>query len=112
VKGYRQNIRSGDNGVVISIEDRLALLRSKAGEPVLTFTPFANLGTVWNQGDNPNELPDQTLIAALGAGFLWQPIQGLNLQLNYAPPLVSLDDKGDNIQDYGLHFSADYGFSL
>ena len=112
VRGYRQNVRSGDNGVILSVEDRWAIFKSKAGKPIFTFTPFANLGTVWNQGDNPNELPDETFIAAIGVGFIWQPISGLNVQLNYAPPLISLDDKGDDIQDDGLHFSVDYGLSF
>jgi hemolysin activation/secretion protein len=112
VRGYRQNVRSGDNGLVLSIEDRWAIYKSQAGKPIVTFTPFANLGTVWNQGDNPNELPDQNFIAALGVGFIWQPLKDLNIQLNYAPPLISLDDKNDNIQDDGLHFSIDYGFSF
>ena len=112
VRGYRQNVRSGDNGIVLSVEDRWTIFKNQAGTPVFTFTPFANLGTVWNQGDNPNELPDETFIAAIGVGFIWQPINGLNLQLNYAPSLISLDDKGDDIQDDGLHFSVDYGFSF
>ena len=112
VRGYRQNVRSGDNGIILSVEDRWAIFKSKAGRAVFTFTPFANLGTVWNQGDNPNELPDETFIAAIGVGFIWQPLDGLNVQFNYAPPLISLEDKGDNIQDDGLHFSVDYEFSF
>jgi len=112
VRGYRQNARSGDNGIVFSIEDRLTILKNKAGESSLTFTPFFNLGTVWNNEDNPNEQLDQTFLAALGIGFIWEPINGLNLQLDYAPPLVSLDDGGDDLQDNGLHFSLDYGFTF
>ncbi|MEL6494261.1 MAG: ShlB/FhaC/HecB family hemolysin secretion/activation protein [Cyanobacteria bacterium J06623_7] len=112
VRGYRQNARSGDNGVVFSVEDRLTLLRNKAGESSLTFAPFFNLGTVWNNDGNPNELPDETFLAAAGIGLIWQPINGLNLRLDYAPPLVSLDDEGDDIQDDGLHFSLDYAFSF
>jgi hemolysin activation/secretion protein len=112
VRGYRQNARSGDNGVVFSLEDRLTILKNKAGETSLTFTPFFNLGKVWNNGDNPNEQLDQTFLAALGIGFIWEPINGLNLQLDYAPPLVSLDDEGDDLQDNGLHFSLDYGFTF
>lgn len=112
VRGYRQNARSGDNGVIFSIEDRITLLKNKAGETKLTFTPFFNLGTVWNNDDNPNEQPEETFLAALGIGLIWEPIKGLNLQLDYAPPLVSLDDGGDDLQDDGLHFSLDYGFSF
>ncbi|MEO1340547.1 MAG: ShlB/FhaC/HecB family hemolysin secretion/activation protein [Cyanobacteria bacterium J06635_13] len=112
VRGYRQNARSGDNGALFSIEDRLTLLRNQAGETRLTLTPFFNLGTVWNNDGNPNEQPDQTLIAALGVGLIWEPINGLNFQLDYAPPLIDLDDEGDDLQDNGLHFSLDYGFSF
>jgi len=112
VRGYRQNARSGDNGALFSIEDRLTLVKNKAGEAKLTFTPFFNLGTVWNNDDNPNEQPEQTFLAALGIGFIWEPINGLNLKLDYAPPLVDLDDESENVQDNGLHFSLDYGFSF
>lgn len=112
VRGYRQNVRSGDNGLIFSLEDRLILVKSQAGESIFTLTPFFNLGTVWNKDDNPNELPEQNFIAALGAGFIWQPIESLNLNLDYALPLVDLDDRGGNIQDDGLHFSVDYLFSF
>ena len=112
VRGYRQNARSGDNGVVFSIENRLTLLKNNAGEASLTFTPFFNLGAVWNNDDNPNELPDKTFLTALGVGFIWKPIEGLNLKVDYAPPLVNLDNEGSDIQNNGLHFSLDYAFSL
>ena len=112
VRGYRQNARSGDNGVVFSIEDRLTLLKNNAGEASLTFAPFFNLGAVWNNNDNPNELPEETFLAALGVGFIWQPIKGLNLNVDYAPPLVGLDNEGDDIQNDGLHFSLDYTLSF
>ncbi|MEO1466513.1 MAG: ShlB/FhaC/HecB family hemolysin secretion/activation protein, partial [Cyanobacteria bacterium J06633_1] len=112
VRGYRQNARSGDNGALFSIKDRLTLLKNQAGEAKLTLTTFLNLGTVWNNDGNPNEQPDQTLIAALGVGLIWEPINGLNFQLDYAPPLIDLNDEGDDLQDNGLHFSLDYGFSF
>lgn len=96
----------------MSIEDRLALVKNKVETPILIFTPFFNLGQVWNQSDNPSPSLEQDFIAALGVGFIWQPIEGINLNLDYAPPLVNLDDRGDNIQNDGLHFSADYLFSL
>ena len=108
VRGYRQNVRSGDNGLRLSIEDRLALIQDEAGQPQFTLAPFFDLGTVWNVDDNPNQLPDQNFIAALGLGLIWQPIDDLSLRLDYAPPLVDLSDRGDNIQDDGFHFSLSY----
>jgi len=108
VRGYRQNARSGDNGLKFSIEDRLTLIQDKTGRPQFTLAPFFDMGTVWNNGDNPNQLPDQNFLAAFGLGAIWQPIEDLNLRIDYAPPLVDLGDRGDNIQDDGFHFSLSY----
>ncbi|ELS02574.1 hemolysin activation/secretion protein [Xenococcus sp. PCC 7305] len=108
VKGYRQNTRSGDNGFLFSIEDRFTVSRSTAGQPIFTLAPFFNMGAIWNADDNPNERPNQNFLAALGLGFIWQPISDLNIRLDYAPPLIDLDDRGDNVQDDGFHFSVRY----
>ena len=110
VRGYRQNARSGDNGFRFSIEDRITIAKNDAEQPVFVVAPFFNMGAVWNVENNPNQVPDDDFIAALGLGLLWQPTEGLNLRLDYAPPLVDLDDAGDNIQDDGLHFSVNYSF--
>jgi hemolysin activation/secretion protein len=111
VRGYRQNILAGDNGFRFSIEDRITLVRSETGDSVFTLAPFFDMGSVWNAANNPNTiLADRTFIAGLGMGFIWQPLQGLNLRLDYAPPLVNLNTRGKNIQDYGLYFSVGYDF--
>ncbi|MGK7893692.1 MAG: ShlB/FhaC/HecB family hemolysin secretion/activation protein [Xenococcus sp. (in: cyanobacteria)] len=110
VRGYRENVRFGDNGFRFSLEDRITLIKNDADRSVFVMAPFFNMGVVWNKDDNPNQVPDDNVIAALGLGLLWQPIEGLNLRLDYAPPLIDLDDRGDNIQDDGLHFSANYSF--
>lgn len=108
VRGYRQNVRSGDNGFRFSIEDRLTLAQDQAGQPILILAPFFNMGAIWNVEDNPNQRPDQNFIAAFGLGFIWRPISNLNIRLDYAPPLIDLRDRGDNIQDDGFHFSLSF----
>ncbi|MDJ0535255.1 MAG: ShlB/FhaC/HecB family hemolysin secretion/activation protein [Xenococcaceae cyanobacterium MO_207.B15] len=110
VRGYRQNVRSGDNGFRFSIEDRITIAKNDAEQPVFVIAPFFNMGAVWNVENNPNQVPDDNFVAALGLGLLWQPVEGLNLRLDYAPPLIDLDDRGDNVQDDGLHFSVNYSF--
>ena len=110
LRGFRQNARSGDNGLRFSIEDRIAIQRDAAGTPTLQVAPFLDLGKVWNKSDNPNRLPNQTFLAAIGLGLLWQPIPKLNVRLDYAVPFLRLKDRGDDVQDKGFNFSVYYQF--
>ncbi|BAT52095.1 polypeptide-transport-associated domain-containing protein [Nostoc sp. NIES-3756] len=111
VRGYRQNIRFGDNGVRLAVEDRIVVQRDVAGLPTIQLAPFFDMGVVWNQGDNPNKLPDQTFLAGAGLGMLWDNALGidrLSLRLDYAIPFVDLQDRGNNVQDEGFYFSLRY----
>jgi hemolysin activation/secretion protein len=108
VRGYRQNVRAGDNGFRLSVENRIAVLRDRAGNSTLQLAPFIDAGAVWNANNNPNFLQAQKFIASFGLGVLWQPLPRLNLRLDYGFPLVDLDDRGGNIQDEGLYFSLNY----
>lgn len=109
IRGYRQNILAGDQGIRLSVEDQITLERNNAGEPILKLAPFFDIGAVINTDSNPNSInQEQTVIAGLGVGVLWNPISNLNIRLDYGLPLVDLDDTGDNIQDDGLYFSLTY----
>ncbi|MEG4485492.1 ShlB/FhaC/HecB family hemolysin secretion/activation protein [Microcoleus sp. D2_18a_B4] len=108
LRGYRQNVRSGDNGFRVSIEDRITLQRDASGNPKLQLAPFLDAGMVWNVANNPNTLTDQTFLAGLGLGVIWEPIQRVNLRVDYAFPLVRISDKGDNLQDNGIYFNIIY----
>jgi len=108
LRGYRQNVRAGDNGVRFSIEDRITVGRDASGNSSLQIAPFFDAGVVWNVDENPNLQPRQTFLVGVGMGILWQPIPRLNLKLDYGVPLVKLDDKGNNAQDEGFYFSVGY----
>ena len=111
VRGYRQNVRSGDNGFRFSIEDRITVLPNNKGEPAIQIAPFIDLGVVWNEPDNPNELLDEQFLLGMGLGLQWKDvvgIKGLNLRFDYGIPLIKLDDRGNNIQDDGLYFQVNY----
>ncbi|MFG6099935.1 ShlB/FhaC/HecB family hemolysin secretion/activation protein [Leptothoe sp. ISB3NOV94-8A] len=110
LRGYRQNVRTGDNGFRLSVEDRITLERNQKGKSTLQLIPFADIGVVWNNNDNPNPQASQRFLAGIGTGLLWEPVDGLNLRLDYGLPLIDLDDRGDNIQDDGFYFSASYRF--
>lgn len=108
LRGYRQNVRAGDNGFRISFEDRITLDRNQDSEPVFQLAPFLDFGGVWNHGRNPNRIIGKTFLAGAGLGVIWQPVNGLNLRLDYGIPLISISDRGNNIQDDGIYFSVTY----
>jgi len=106
VRGYRQNARAGDNGLRFVLEDRITLQKDSSGNPQFQVAPFFDLGYVWNVDNNPNSLQRQTFLASMGVGVLWQMLPHLNLRLDYGFPLIDLDDRGQNAQDDGFHFSV------
>ncbi len=110
LRGFRQNARSGDNGIRISAENRIAIVRNTSGSPIIQLAPFIDLGTVWNKSDNPNPLPRQRFLAGGGLGLIWEPTPRMTLRLDGAVPFVNLDDRGSNIQDTALYFSLGYRF--
>jgi hemolysin activation/secretion protein len=110
VRGFRQNVRSGDNGIRFSTEARFAVARNEEGRTLLQLAPFVDLGTVWNNGRNLNALPDGNFIAGGGLGLMYEPISRLNLRLDYAIPFVNLSDRGSNLQESAFYFSLGYQF--
>jgi hemolysin activation/secretion protein len=118
LRGFRQNFRSGDNGVSLSIEHQITLKRNVSGASVLQLTPFLDAGVVWNAANNPSPLPAQTFLAGLGLGLQWQPTEKWDLRLDYGLPLVKPaddqrsvgDHRGNNLQDAALYFSLKYRF--
>jgi hemolysin activation/secretion protein len=85
-------------------------MRDESGNPVMQLAPFVDLGYVWNVSDNPNPQARQRFLIGAGLGFLWQPITGLNVRLDYGIPFINLDDRGNDIQDDGFYFSVNYQF--
>ncbi|MBD2488022.1 ShlB/FhaC/HecB family hemolysin secretion/activation protein [Aulosira sp. FACHB-615] len=108
VRGYRQNVRAGDNGVRLTVENRLTVQRDASGNSTLQVSPFFDMAYVWNVDDNPNTLQQQKFIAGIGLGVLFQPIPQLDIKLDYGYPLIDLDDRGSNAQDDGFYFSVGY----
>lgn len=105
VRGYRQNARLGESGVRLSIEDRITIARNAEDNPLLQIAPFADMGVVFSASSDD---PEDNFLAGVGLGIIAELISGLNLRLDYAPPLIELDDRGDNIQEDGFYFSLGY----
>ncbi|WP_235595983.1 ShlB/FhaC/HecB family hemolysin secretion/activation protein [Mastigocoleus testarum] len=102
VRGYRQNELVTDNAVTGSVELFIPLTPNSNE---LRIAPFFDIAAVWN---NRGSNPDPNIIAGTGVGLLWQPRPDLNLRLDYGLPLVSVEDRGNTLQDNGLYFSVQY----
>lgn len=107
VRGYAQNARAGDSGFRLSIENQTTLVRNRQDNPVFLLAPFLDMGYVWN---NNQFQASQRFLIGVGLGLLWQPVTGMTLRLDYAPPLIDLNGRGNDPQDNGFYFSVNYNF--
>jgi hemolysin activation/secretion protein len=106
VRGFRQNVRSGDNGWRLSLEGRFPVVKAAQQRPILQLAPFVDAGAVWNTANNPSGSVAQGFLAGAGLGLLWQPSESFNVRLDYGIPLVNLVDRSNGFQDSGLYFSV------
>lgn len=102
VRGYRQNQLVSDNGILGSVEVRVPLTSDPR---VLQLAPFFEMGTAWNNRDVD---PDPATIAGLGLGLRWLITPDLSLRLDYGIPLISVGERGNSLQENGLHFLVRY----
>jgi len=106
IRGYAQNAVFADNGIIGSAELRFRVFQDALH--TIQLIPFADVGTVWNNGGN--SLGNNTL-AAVGLGLQWT-YQNLQVRANYAVPLVPLPGQGKSLQEKGFDFSVQYNFSF
>lgn len=105
VRGYRQDALLTDNGVLLSAEYRIPVVRVPRVEGVLQVVPFFDLGKGWNQtGENPSP----SLLAGTGVGLLWRQGDNLSIRLDWGLPLTTLDGEKRSLQENGFYFSLRY----
>lgn len=100
VRGYRQDSRLTDNGVLLSAEVRVPVISTR--ESSVQLVPFLDGGAGWNTG---GETPSQNVLASVGLGLQVNWRRGLTLRLDYGIPLVDIDTPGKTWQENGLYFS-------
>jgi len=105
VRGYRQDTLLTDNGLLLSAELRLPIVRSTKTQSVLQLTPFLDVGTGWNtKSSNPSP---STLIGT-GLGLLWKQGDNFSVRLDWGIPLTSVEGEKRSLQENGLYFSVRY----
>ena len=107
IRGYRQDLVLGDNGMFASAEVRVPILRFRRIDAVVQLTPFVDLGTVWNNDDS--EI-DNDFLVSLGIGLNFSVSERFNARLDWGIPLIDVDSQGDSLQESGLHFSITGSF--
>ena len=110
LRGYRQGARSGDNGWRISIEDRITLASGDPAVHLFQVIPFLDMGMVWNNPSNPDQIANEHFLAGAGVGLLYSPVENLTMRLDLTLPLVNIRDRSVNAQDDGIYFSLAYTF--
>lgn len=108
VRGYRQDSLLLDNGLFISTEVQLPILRVEKVEGVLQVVPFVDFGVGWNSPENSNPDPDSNSLLGVGLGLQWQMADSFNARLDWGIPLIDFEDSNRTLQEQGLYFSVNY----
>ena len=103
VRGYRQDLLLGDNGLFAGVEARLPILRISEWDFLVQVAPFVEVGKVWNS-DGTN--PDPSTLVSLGMGLLLFQDDKFTASLYWGIPLVEVEGQGDSLQEDGIYFSV------
>jgi hemolysin activation/secretion protein len=83
VRGYRQNLSIGDNGVIGTVELQIPVVEGEKW--TIKVIPFVEAGTIWN---NSAESIESNTLASTGLGFSYELDKSVKARLDYAIPLV------------------------
>ena len=99
VRGYRQNLSIGDNGIIGSIELQMPLKQSSRWK--LNLIPFVNAGTLWN--NSAEDLSSNTL-ASVGLGLNFALGNTIDARIDYGIPLVEAEAPEDFFTEERINF--------
>jgi hemolysin activation/secretion protein len=107
VRGYRQNQRVADNGIIGSLEVRFPIVNNADGFGSIQLAPFFDIGTVWNNSIEAasREIESPQTLLSLGLGLRWQVGDYFSARLDWGIPLNKIDQPGNSLQDNGIFFS-------
>jgi hemolysin activation/secretion protein len=106
VRGYRENQLVRDNGLIVSLESRLPIVRNKPWADFIQLVPFVDFGRAWN---TTLDTPDPKLLVSIGIGLRWALtltapfLRQPQCEVYWGYPLQEVDTPGGDLQDLGLH---------
>jgi hemolysin activation/secretion protein len=106
VRGYRENQLVRDNGLIVSLESRIPLIRNTRWAEYVQLVPFVDFGRGWNQ-----KIPtsDPKTLVSIGLGLRWGATLHIGLPLRVQSEIFSgyklkdVQTEGGDQQDKGLH---------
>ncbi len=104
VRGYRQDVLLGDNGLFLTAELRNTVLQIDEWDLSLELIPFIDFAKAWN---SDNVTINQNNLASLGLGLQLSISDRLNARVDWGLPLIDIDSEGDSLQENGVHFSLE-----
>ena len=106
LRGYRQDVLLGDNGLNLSAELRMPILRIPEWEGLLQIVPFVDAAAVWTSSGEATS-SSNTLLGT-GLGLRWRVGNTLDLRLDYGIPLISVPNSRNTAQENGLYFNLNF----
>jgi len=108
VRGYPQNIVTGDNGLFFSTELRSTILtrsdpQKSSSQLTLDFIPHLDFGQAWNTRTSPNQ--SDSALLSLGAGLKLSLSNNLVATIDWSFPILEVDTPGNSLQANGIYFS-------
>jgi len=106
VRGYRENQLVRDNGLIVSLESRIPLIRNTRWAEYVQLVPFVDFGRGWN---SKIATPEPTTLVSIGLGLRWGATlyKGLPLRVQsevfWGYKLKNVTTEGGDLQDKGLH---------
>jgi len=104
LRGFRQDAILSDNGLLLSAELRIPVLRIPEINGLLQVVPFFDFGEVWNHRAETN--PDPSTLASLGMGLRLQISDRLTMRLDVGIPLSRVATEKKTLQENGIYFSV------
>ncbi|MDX2253897.1 MAG: ShlB/FhaC/HecB family hemolysin secretion/activation protein [Pseudanabaenaceae cyanobacterium bins.39] len=102
LRGFRQDSLTSDNGLLLSAELRIPVLRIPEISGLLQVVPFFDFGEAWN---NTSNKPDPSTLASVGLGLRLQVSDRLAIRLDWGIPLSRISGDKQTLQERGLYFS-------
>jgi hemolysin activation/secretion protein len=110
VRGYRQDLLLGDNGLLASAEVRIPIFTPANSRQIIQVVPFVDFGTIWNQSASNTSRIDA--IGSAGIGLRYNSGDNFFVKIDYGIPFTAVNQTKRTGQEGGFHVLLGYNQSF